>query len=115
MRGGPGPKREGGLEKVKHALAYRVAAGSTTSPPYLVRVRYPLAIRSFEVALNSPAYTGVKPATVKGGDIHAIAGTLATFRIVFDAMPVVASLVLNDPSALEKGRRVARENRGSYA
>ena len=81
MRGGPGPRREGRLEKVKHALAYRVAAGSSSSPPYLARVRYPLVIRSFQVVLTPPAYTGMKTATVKGGDLHAISGTVASFRI----------------------------------
>jgi hypothetical protein len=74
----------------------------------VVRVRYPLAIRSFEVALEPPAYTGTKPGTIKGGDIHAIAGTAATFRIAFDATPAEASLVLTDPSARDKGRKCQR-------
>jgi hypothetical protein len=99
-----GSKREGRLEKVKRELAYRVTAGSATSPTYVVRVRYPLAIRSFEVALEPPSYTGIKPETVKGGDLHAVVGTLATFRIAFDAPPAEASLVLNDPSAPAKGK-----------
>jgi len=104
LRGGPGLRREGELEKVQHAIAYRVSAGSTSSPTYVVRVRSPLAVRLFEVTLNPPAYTGMKPNTVKGGDIRALAGTLATFRIAFDSPPVEASLVLDDPSAHAKGK-----------
>ncbi|MEJ7636484.1 MAG: hypothetical protein WKF75_00465 [Singulisphaera sp.] len=104
LRGGPGPKRDGKLEKVQRAIAYRVSAGSTSSPTYVVRVRSPLAVRLFEVAMNPPAYTGMKPNTLKGGDIRALAGTLATFRIAFDSPPVEASLVLDDPSAHAKGK-----------
>ena len=95
---GPATKREAKLAKVENALDYRVTAGSSSSPTYRVEVRYPLALRAFDVALEPPAYTGIKPSTVKGGDLRVIEGTDATFRIAFDATPAEASLVLTDPS-----------------
>src|SRR5262249_34879536 len=112
MRGGPlshsTSKRTGTLAKVQHALAYRVSAGSSSSPTYTIRVRYPLAVRSFEVALDPPADQGIKPATLKRRDSRAIAGTLATFRIAFDVPPIEASLVLDDPSARTRGAEPPR-------
>jgi hypothetical protein len=87
------------IAKVTEPLAYRVVAGRDASPTYRVDVRYPLAVTSFEVGLTPPAYTRVAPSTVKGGDLNAIEGTFATFRLAFDAPPVEASLVLIDPTA----------------
>ena len=78
---GPASKREAKLEKVEGPLDYRVAAGPASSPTYRIGVRYPLAIKSFDVALVPPAYTGIEPSTVKGGDLRVIEGTDATFQI----------------------------------
>ena len=66
LQSGPGPKLKATLDKVKQPLAYRLTTASTTSSTYVVRVRYPLAIKSFEVVLAPPAYTGMKTETVKG-------------------------------------------------
>ena len=95
---GPASKREVKLEKVEKPLDYRVAAGPASSPTYRIEVRYPLALKSFDVALKPPAYTGVEPSTVKGGDLRVIEGTDATFQITFDSPPAEASLVMTDPS-----------------
>ncbi len=96
-RGAPS-KRQIKLEKIEKPLDYRAAAGSSSSPTYRIEVRYPLALSAFDVALKPAAYTGVKPSTVKGGDLRVVEGTEATFQIAFDAPTVEASLVLSDPS-----------------
>ncbi len=95
---GAASKRQTKLEKVEKPLDYRAAAGSSSSPTYRIEVRYPLAIAAFDLALKPPTYTGVKPSTVKGGDLRVIEGTEVTFQIAFDAPTVEASLVLSDPS-----------------
>ncbi|MDR3636296.1 MAG: hypothetical protein P4L84_21010 [Isosphaeraceae bacterium] len=96
---GSAATRAATLERVKDPVLYRVVAGPAASPTYLVNVRYPLALKTLEAALTPPAYTGVKPSTFKGGDLHVIEGTGVTLRIAFDAVPAVASLVVTDPSA----------------
>ena len=98
----PGSRREARLEKVEAPLEYRIVAGSAASPTYRIDVRYPLVLKSFDVDLKPPAYTGVAPSTVKGGDLRVIERTEATFRIGFDAPPGSASLVLTDPSRSSK-------------
>ena len=91
-------KRESKLEKLKEPMDYRFEAGPVSSPTYRIAVRYPLALKSFEVALEPPAYTGVASSTVKGGNLRVIEGTRATFQITFDALPVEAALVVTDPA-----------------
>ena len=76
-------------------------------PDLPVEVRYPLALKSFDVALKPPAYTGVAPSTVKGGDLRVIEGTDATFQITFDSPPAEASLVVTDPSVRSKKDKTA--------
>lgn len=102
---GVAPKRETTLEKVKDPIEYRVVAGPAASPTYLISVRYPLAFKKFEATRTPPAYTGVKPSTVKGGDFQVIEGTGVTLRVAFDATPSEASLALVDPSAKPAGKK----------
>ena len=109
----PLSRREAKLEKVEEPLDYRVVAGPASSPTYRVGVRYPLAIKSFDVALVPPAYTGVEPSTVKGGDLRVIEGTDATFRITFDSPPAEASLVMTDPSVRSRRKRRLPRRRSS--
>ncbi len=99
---GPASKREAKLEKVENPLDYRVTAGLSSSPTYRLDVRYPLALKEFNVTLEPPAYTGVKPSTVKGGDLRVIEGTEAKFQVAFDSTPAEASLILTDPSVHSK-------------
>jgi hypothetical protein len=104
---GPSSRREAKLEKVEHPLDYRVVAGPASSPTYQIAVRYPLAVASFDVALVPPAYTRVKPTTVKGGDLRVIEGTDATFRLTFDSAPEAAALVIADPSVRSRKDKAA--------
>ena len=86
------------LENVRGPLTYRVVAGSIESQPFKIQVRYPLIIRSVEIDLRPPSYSHIAPSVVKGGDVQALAGTLATFRVVFDTPPAEAALVFTDPN-----------------
>jgi hypothetical protein len=99
---GPAWKRVGKLEKVEKPLDYRVVAGKSSSPVYRIDVRYPLALKAFEVSLEPPSYTGVQTTTVKGGDLRVIEGSEATFELAFDARAVEAALVLFDPAVRRK-------------
>jgi hypothetical protein len=99
---GPATKRTATLEKVRKPLIYRVVAGPTTSRTARITVRYPLALTTFQVTLTPPAYTGLPQETVQGGDLRAVAGTEATFKLVFSAFPREASLVVSDPTASRK-------------
>ena len=91
-------QREFKLEKVLEPLDYHAVAGSASSPTYRIGVRYPLVIKTFDVAIVPPSYTNIEPSTVKGGDLRMIERTDATFRITFDSPPEQASMVLTDPS-----------------
>ena len=99
-------RREGLLEKVKDPLEYRVVFGPDASGTFTIRVRYPLAVKDFDVKVTPPAYTRLDPKTTKGGDVQAVEGSVATFRIAFDALPVEAALEMVDPStkAPKKGQ-----------
>ncbi len=83
--------------KVQDSLEYRVVATSqVASPTYAVRVRYPLAITKFEVKVTPPTYTGLDPKTTKGGDVQAVEGSVASFKIAFDALPSEAALEITE-------------------
>ena len=88
-------------------MDYRVEAGPASSPTYRIGVRYPLTLKSFDVALKPPAYTGVAPSTVKGGDLRVIEGTGARFQMTFDAPAVEAALVVTDPSVRSKKEKTS--------
>jgi len=98
-------RREIVVEKVKDPVEYRAVAGPAASGTFAIRVRYPLAIQDFRIEVKSPAYTGLDPKTTQGGEVQAVEGSVATFRIAFDASPSEAALELVDPSPkpLKKG------------
>jgi hypothetical protein len=100
-------KRESKLEKLKEPMDYRVEAGPASSPTYRIGVRYPLALKAFDVALKPPVYTGAAPSTVKGGDLRVIEGTAATFQMTFDAPAVEAALVVTDPSVRSRNDKTS--------
>lgn len=91
------PERTTTLEKIKDPVEYRVLAGPASSPSFTIDVRYPLALKRFEVTLSPPEYTALKPETVPGGDLQAVEGTGATFALTFDTPPDEAALELTDP------------------
>jgi hypothetical protein len=103
----PATRRTATVERIREPLDYRVVAGPAASPTWRIHVRYPLALTTFEVTLTPPAYTGLSAETVKGGDLRAVAGTEAAFRMVFDEPPREAALVVSEPKASLKDRETA--------
>ena len=101
---GPATHRTATLEKLRKPLVYRVVAGPAASRTSRITIRYPLALTTFKVTLAPPAYTGLPQETVQGGDLRAVAGTEATFRMVFNALPLEASLVVSEPKASTKNQ-----------
>ncbi|MEJ7636552.1 MAG: hypothetical protein WKF75_00820 [Singulisphaera sp.] len=101
---GPKARRETTLEKVKDPLEYRVVAGPARSVQFKIDVRYPLEIKDFTVTLTPPAYTGLGPSKVKGGDMQAVEGTDAVLAIEFDTPPSQTVLEMSDPSWNSTGK-----------
>lgn len=86
------------LEKLQAPLEYRAVAGKIESPVYRISVRLPIAIAKFEADLTPPAYTGLAPRTVPGGDLEVIEGTQVKFRVQLDRPPAESSIVLSEPA-----------------
>lgn len=85
------------LQDLQKSTEYRVAAGPAESDVYRITLRYPPAIEKFEAALTPPAYTGVEPSTVEGGDLDVIEGTTVNFRVKLTQPCREAFLVLSGP------------------
>ncbi len=86
------------VEKVKDPVEYRVVAGPAVSSAYSIQVRYPLTLKAIDVEVKAPAYTGLDPKTSRGGDVQAVEGSTATFKIALDVIPTEATLELVDLS-----------------
>ncbi|HEX5104149.1 MAG TPA: DUF4175 family protein, partial [Pirellulaceae bacterium] len=84
------------LERVRHPLEYRLAAGSTTTKEYKVQVIYPLKIARIQAAIEPPAYTGQSVSTTEGGNITGLAGSKVKLAIELDRPAESAWLVLHD-------------------
>ncbi len=94
------------LEKLDRPTEYRARAGPAQSGVYRVDIRYPLAMKKFEVELTPPAYTQLEPRVVPGGDLQAIEGSTAEFRVEMDGPCSEASLVVQDlPSRAGPGQQ----------
>ncbi len=88
------------LQKLRHPIEYWAVVGKIESPAYRISIRRPVAIRKFEADLAPPAYTGLKPSTVPGGDIEVVEGTQVRFCVELDRPAAEAFLVLG--SAADK-------------
>jgi hypothetical protein len=92
------------LPRIRHPLAYRVAAGSAASETYRIDVLYPLKIVKIEAAIQPPAYTGLSESVVEGGDITALVGSRVQLVVELDREPASASIEMQD-----LGRRAGRQ------
>ena len=84
------------LDRVRHPLEYRFAAGSATTKVYQVKVLYPLKIVRIQAAIQPPEYTGQTVNTVEGGNISGLAGSKVNLAIELDRPAQSADLVLRD-------------------
>ncbi len=102
---GFGDRREATLRDLQAPLSYRVVAGPESSPQYHVNVRPPLRLQDFEVLLTPPASPAAAaaapsaapapmPVTVAGGDLVAMPGSSAVFRLHFDDPTTTGTLTL---------------------
>ncbi|MEX0585480.1 MAG: DUF4175 family protein, partial [Pirellulales bacterium] len=92
------------LAGLKQPTEYRFAAGATRSKAYRIDLRYPIAIQAVHVDLQPPAYTRLPATTVHDGNLQAVDGTRARFRIELDRRPAKADVVFEQPGY---GRRNA--------
>jgi len=82
------------LDRIRHPLEYRVAAGSAKSETYQVAVRFPLKIVRIQAAVQPPAYTRLPEAIVEGSNLAALVGSQAKLEIELDRAPATAWLEL---------------------
>jgi Domain of unknown function (DUF4175) len=71
---------------------YRVVAGEIESDVYRVTVTHPLNLKSFEAAIEPPAYTRLKPSVAKESSFSVPEGSKVRFQITLDRPPVAARL-----------------------
>ncbi len=82
------------FDRLTKPMEYFVRAGDLQSPTYRIRIRRPLRIETIEVDLTPPSYTGQPTSTVRDGNLVALQGTHAQFRITFDKAVKSATMVL---------------------
>jgi hypothetical protein len=93
------------LPRVNEPLEYRALARRpggrvvAETPTYRIHVRYPLEIEDLQVTVAPPEYTGLPPKTSHGGQVTALVGSRAEFRITLDGNPAQASIELSAPGA----------------
>jgi hypothetical protein len=84
------------LERVRHPLEYRFAAGSATTKNYQVEVLYPLKIVRIQAGIRPPEYTSQPLQESEGGNISGLAGSKVNLAIELDRPAQTAWLVLRD-------------------
>lgn len=82
------------LDRIRHPLEYRLAAGSATTGTYQVQVLYPLKIVKIESAITPPEYTRQKEGISEGGNITGLAGSQVKLSIELDRPASEAWLVV---------------------
>lgn len=92
------------LDRIREPLEYRVTAGDLHSGVHRVAVRFPLRVADLQITLEPPAYTRLPASTVNDGNLSAIEGTQARFRIELDRPPAHASIHVTPYSRDPKGR-----------
>jgi len=84
------------LDRLRHPLEYRVAAGSAESETYRVDVLYPLKMVSIQAAIQPPAYTGLSESVVNTGDVTALVGSQVRLTVELDRAPSAAWVEVQD-------------------
>ncbi|HUY34323.1 MAG TPA: DUF4175 family protein [Pirellulales bacterium] len=97
------------LDRLRHPLEYRVAAGSAESETYQVDVRYPLKIVDIRAAIQPPAYTGLTESVVEGGDVTALVGSRVKLMVELDRPPAAAWIEMRDAARVSRQAPAAAE------
>lgn len=90
------------LDRIRHPLEYRVAAGSNQTEAFQVEVLYPLKIVRIQAEVQAPSYTGIGEVILEGGHVTALEGSQAKIKIELDRQPRAAWLELQ-PLANRRG------------
>ncbi len=69
------------IKDARQELTYRVAGGDAASPDYRLTVYIPAEVKELAVRVEYPAYTGLKPAFQKSGDLTAVRGSTVGFTL----------------------------------
>ncbi len=96
------------IPKVRTPFEYRVVAGNYASPVHRVDVRYPLAIKKFQIEVTAPSYTGIGTKEISSGSFDAVQGSRAQIWIQLDHTPVKAWIELH-PMVTPTGEEPAIE------
>ncbi len=78
------------LDRIRHPLEYKIAAGSAHTEPYRVSVLFPLKIVREQVTITPPEYTGLAPTVSETGEISALVGSHLRLEFVLDRAPSTA-------------------------
>ncbi|MDP1570286.1 MAG: hypothetical protein Q8L86_09800 [Vicinamibacterales bacterium] len=101
------------LDALDASFAYRVTAGSASSPAYTVTVVYPPRVERIDLQYEYPRAFGLAARTDEdSGDIYAPAGTRVRVAITADKVIAAGALVLDDGTRvpLEAGTAVVDGN-----
>ena len=82
------------IPKVRKPFEYQVVAGNYASPVHRVDVRYPLAVKGFQIELTPPGYTGISRKRISNGSFDAVQGSQVLMGIELDHAPIKAWLEL---------------------
>jgi hypothetical protein len=82
------------------SMDYYVEAGGVHSKTYKLTVIDLPSVKSMTTTYHFPAWTGMKDATEKGGDLRAVEGTVADVVIETDKPLATGSLLLDDGTKL---------------
>lgn len=85
------------LHELTVPFDYQFVAGTIAGDVHHILIRHALALKTFEAALTAPAYTGLQPKIVPGGNLDVIEGSDIRFRLVFDRDVKDAYLLVSDP------------------
>jgi hypothetical protein len=85
------------LHELTVPFDYQFVAGTIAGDVHHILIRHALALKTFEAAMTAPAYTGLQPKIVPGGNLDVIEGSDIRFRLVFDRDVSDAYLLVSDP------------------
>jgi hypothetical protein len=83
------------LNRIRHPLEYKVAAGSAHTEAHRVAVLFPLKMVRQKVTITPPEYTGLAPTVSETGEISALVGSHLQLEWELDRTPNTAWMELH--------------------